>query len=241
MALAKLSKIVILCVKYLYSEVKMKFTAMILSALLYLLTTPADSANIDCSEAYGKAAKCEQVTCSDKYKTFIGKWTGPFQSYSQELSTQEKPVFRPYQNEVTYSENDCLKNIANGDTFIIGRKTDTYTAFQGLPVKESKGMLITGRKVDGSPFLKTFDSENGFNEYDLVYQNNVANLSIWQLNISASVDGKSPEMRFTTIDSQDFLEARVHKRNVTVTMSMGPKQSPFWEGVVVKGFHSLQK
>lgn len=219
----------------------MKFPSAIFMVLVSLLTTPAFSASIDCSEAYGKAAQCEQVACNDKYKSFIGKWTGPFQSYSQELSTQATPVFRPYQNEVTYSETDCLKNIANGDTFIIGRKTDTYSAFQGLPYKESKGMLITGRKVDGSPFLKTFDSENGFNEYDLVYQNNAANLSIWQLTIPASVDGKSPEMRFTTIDSQDFLETRLHKRNVTVTMSMGPKQSPVWENVIVKGFHSLQK
>lgn len=212
-----------------------------LFALSPLFTASAFAATVDCSEAYGKSAQCEQVVCNDKHKTFIGKWSGPFQSYSKELSTQEKTVFRPYQNEVTYSESDCLKNVANGDTFIVGRKTDIYPAFQGLPLKESKGMLITGRKFDGSPFLKTFDDENGFNEYDLVYQNNAANLSIWQLTIRASPEGKSPEMRFTTIDGQDFLEENFHKRNVTVTMSLGPKQSPYWEGLIVKGFHSLQR
>lgn len=220
----------------------MKFILVTLLALSSLLSSvSAIATSVDCSEAYGKSTQCEQITCNDKYKTFIGKWSGPFQSYTRELSTQEKTVFRPYQNEITYSENDCLKNVTNGDTFIIGRKTDIYPAFQGLPQKESKGMLITGRKVDGSPFLKTFDDENGFNEYNLVYQNNAANLSIWELTIPASADGKSPEMRFTTIDGQDFQEEVLHKRNVTVTMSIGSKQNPLWEGLIVKGFHSLQK
>lgn len=218
----------------------MKF-ALVTFALSSLFTASVFAATVDCSEAYGKSAQCEQVTCNDKYKTFIGKWAGPFESYTRELSTQEKTVFRPYHNEVNYNENDCLKNVANGDTFIIGRKNDIYSAFQGLPQKESKGMLITGRKVDGSPFLKTFDDVNGFNEYNLVYQNNAANLSIWELTIPASADGKSPEMRFTTIDGQDFMEEKMHKRNVTVTMSIGPKQSPIWENVIVTGFHSLQK
>lgn len=212
----------------------------ILFSLISLITTSAIANAVDCSEAYGKPAQCERTSCNEKYKTFIGKWSGPFQSYSQELSTQSNTVFRPFQNEVTYTESDCLKNISNGDTFIIGRRTDVYPAFQGLPSKVSKGMLITGRKADGSPFLKTSDEE-GFNEYSLIYQNNVANLSIWELTVPASSDGKSPEMRFTTVDGQDFLEDGSHKRNVTVTMSLGPIKTPFWEAVIVKGFHALQK
>lgn len=221
----------------------MKSAIIIFSILLSVsawVGTSAWANTIDCSEAYGKPAQCEQTACNEKYKTFIGKWSGPFQSYSQELSTQTTTVFRPFQNEVTYDEADCLKNISNGDTFIIGRRTDTYPAYQGLPAKTSKGMLITGRKSDGSPFLKTSD-EDGFNEYKLVYQNNTANLSIWELTVPASADGKSPEMRFTTIDGQDFLEDGSHKRNVTVTMSLGPKSAPFWEAVIVKGFHALKK
>lgn len=47
-------------------------------------------------------------------------------------------------------------------------------------------------------------------------------------------------MRFTTIDGQDFNENSGHKRNVTVTMSVGPKDSPYWEEVVAKGFHALK-
>jgi len=208
--------------------------------IFIIANTSAIAAAIDCSIAYGKAAQCERIACSKKYKSFIGKWTGTFQSYSQELSTESAVIFRPFQNEIIYDESDCLKNVVNGDTFIIGKRTDRYPAFQGLPSKVSKGLLITGSKSDGIPFLKTSDEE-GFNEYTLLYQNNAAVLSVWELVVPASTDGKTPEMRFTTVDGQDFLEQGNHKRNVTVTMSLGPKQNPVWEAVIVKGFHSLEK
>jgi hypothetical protein len=214
---------------------------IIITSFLASMFSTADAYTIDCSEAYNTETRCEIVTCPEKYKSFIGTWTGPFESYVQELSSEEKTVFRPYKNTITYSEDDCLMNIENGDTFIIGRKIDTYPPYLNLPNKESTGLLITGRKTDGTPFLRTNDQENGLYDYQLVYQNKAANMSIWQLTIPASADSESPELQFTTIDNQDFLETSAHKRNVTVTMSIGPVNEPFWSGIIVKGFHSLIK
>ena len=116
---------------------------------------------------------------------------------------------------------------------------DTYPAFQNLPAKEERGLLVTGRKTDGSPFLRTIDSENGLSDYKLEYQNKAVDLSIWSLTVPATQN--SPEMKFTTIDGQDFLEETIQKRNVTVTMTVGPSNAPFWEGVIVRGSHSLKK
>lgn len=99
----------------------------------------------------------------------------------------------------------------------------------------TNGLLITGKKADDSPFLRTVD-EDGYNDYTLVYQNAAANLSIWELHIPAA--GDNPEMTFTTVDGQDFSVTTAHKRNVTVTMKVGPADAPFWEGVIAYGSHT---
>jgi hypothetical protein len=193
---------------------------------------------VDCSEVYGgTATSCAVVECLDRHKPFLGSWTGPFQGYVRELSTQEANVFRPYQNTVTYSKDDCLKNETTGEQFIIGRRTDVYPAFRDLPTKTSTGLMITGRKSDGAPFFKTVD-QDGINSYTLAYRNVPAEMSIWELVIRGS--DNSPEMRLVTIDGQDFNETDSLNRNVTVTMSVGPRDAPVWEGVVAKGYHALQ-
>lgn len=211
---------------------------LLVTAILTTSQTHADATTVDCSEAYGnpkKSQKCEIVACNEKQKTYLGTWTGPFHAYSQELSSAEKNVYRPYDNQITYSEKDCLKNVESDDTFIIGRKTDTYPAYQNLPAKISKGLLIQGRR-GGYPFLRTID-ENGVNEYNLIYTNRTANTTAWSLAIEGT--NGNPDMFFTIIDAQDFSELTKHKRNVTVTMIVGPLSKPFWEGVVVAGHHTL--
>ncbi|MCM2281091.1 MAG: hypothetical protein NDI61_04520 [Bdellovibrionaceae bacterium] len=142
---------------------KLKSIAAV-AAILACHTVSA--AKIDCSEVYKASATCERVACDEKYQSFIGTWSGPFQAYSQELSTQKKSVYRGFQNTITYSEADCLKNVDNGDVFIVGRRTDAYAPIENLPAKTETGLLITGKKKDGSPFLRTVDSnvlffENG--------------------------------------------------------------------------------
>jgi hypothetical protein len=205
--------------------------------LIFTMDTTAFASEADCSQIYGANTKCKQVACSERQKEFIGTWSGAFQSYSQELSTKAQNIYRPFQNSVSYSENGCLKNLDNGDVFIVGHRIDTYPPFQSLPAATQSGLLITGTHADGSPFLKTVD-DNGNNDYQLVYRNTTASLAIWTLTIPAR-EG-SPEMRFTTIDGRDFTETAHNKRNVVVTMSIGPTNAPFWEAVVSSGSHTLQ-
>jgi hypothetical protein len=206
----------------------------ILGLFTVLLLAPVGNATpINCSNAYGgKEAICERVACDEKYLSFLGTWSGPFESYIRELST-----FRPYHNTITYAENDCLKNIYTGETFIIGRRTDFYPAFQDLAQKEMSGLMITGKKEDGTPFLRTVDEENGLLEYKLDHKDEAKNLSVWTLAMSATKE--SPEMKFTITDGQDFTEPSIHTRNVSVNLSIGPSNGPYWEGLIIKGYHSL--
>lgn len=230
----------VLCYRFIYKAqgVIIKVCIVIFGIALLLINPKAMADRVDCSEAYKARATCEQVTCSEKFRSFIGTWTGPFESYSEELSTTSQSVYRPIQNTVTYEERDCLRNLRNGDVFIIGRRTDFYPAFQYLPPKTEKGLLITGRRSNGSPFLKTIGTD-GNHSYKLVYQNKPANTSIWRRTIPASKDG--PEMTFTIIDGQDFNEAGAHKRNVVVTLTIGVEPSPIWQGLVSTGYHTLNK
>lgn len=206
--------------------------------LICFLTSTAFADSVDCTEAYGTKTpqSCAVVTCNAQQTTFLGTWSGPFQAYVRELSTAGKNVYRPFQNEVIYSAKDCLKNLNNGDTFIIGRRTDTYPAFQGLAAETKKGLMITGIKR-GSPFLRTVD-ENGVYDYNLIYRNRAANTTAWSLFIPAT--SSQPEIYFTIIDGQDFSEMSAHKRNVTITMTVAPLEKPIWEGVVSVGNHTLK-
>lgn len=199
-------------------------------------TKPATAADgADCSAAYGGSqASCEQVPCGDLYSTFLGTWSGQFSAYEQKKSVGGKTVFRPYRNTVTYTEADCLKNTGNGDTFIVGHLTDDYPAFEDLPAKTDHGLLITGRKGDGTPFLRTVGSQGSY-DYALVYRNTAAKLAIWKLSIPAS--GGNPAMTFTTIDGRDE-SASTETRDVTITMSIGPADAPMFESVIAYGSHT---
>lgn len=193
----------------------------------------------DCSEAYGQPATCKITGCNNRHKNFIGTWRGPFLSYSRELSTATNVVFRPFDNTVTYSEKDCLENIENHDIFIIGRRIDVYPEFKGLSAKKVSGLLITGKRNDGTLFLRTVDQENGVNEFKLEYRNTISGLTAWSFSVPQT--DNNPEMRFTTIDAQDQNQQNGLRMNVTVTMSIGAKDMPDWEGIVTKGYHSLIK
>lgn len=223
---------------------------------LSLLSAQWSFANeVDCSEAYGKPSQCVKIACAEKYQSFLGTWEGPFKAFDQEIGE-----FRPYANKVTYSEQDCLKNIETGDEFIIGRRTDVYPAYKGLQEKREEGLLITGKKNGHSdqPFLRTVSYickgvVERIDDYTLVFKNVPTDTSVWQLNFPASngspartvqcKGGKTinlpatqanSDMLFTTIDGRDMTAPEgVHKRLVSVTLAV-----PGWEGVVVIGYHS---
>ncbi|HEY1772090.1 MAG TPA: hypothetical protein VGH91_02730 [Gammaproteobacteria bacterium] len=195
-----------------------------------------DTGSADCSAAYGGAqARCEQVPCGDIYSTFLGTWSGEFQAYERSKSVGGKTVFRPYRNTISYAQSDCLKNTGNGETFIVGHQTDDYPVFEDLPAKTDHGLLITGRKADGTPFLRTVGKQGSY-DYALVYRNPAAKLAVWRLSIPAS--SGNPAMTFTTIDGKDFAVASGETRDVTVTMSVGPADAPMFQSVIAYGSHT---
>lgn len=195
----------------------------------------ATAASSDCSADYGQPASCVKVSCPQIYSDFIGTWSGQFYAYERKKSEGGKSVYRPYRNTTVYSPEDCLSNPMLGDTFIVGHQTDDYPAFEDLPGKVAAGLLITGRGVDGTPFLRTV-GKDGSHDFAQVYRNTAAKLVIWRLSMPAK-DG-NPPMTFTTIDARDYSVSAGATRDVTVTMSVGPADAPYWEGVIAHGSHS---
>lgn len=197
--------------------------------------TPDTQATVDCSAAYGGAsARCVPQACSALYRSFMGTWTGSFETYSRKLSTAGHDVYRPFHNAVHYAPGDCLSNPASGESFIVGHETDRYPAFRGLPAKVTHSLLITGRHRDGTPFLRTVNGTRVLN-YALAYHNAAAKLAIWQLaRYSAGGQG----MAVTVIDAKDFTRHGPPTREVTITLDLGPKDHPYWSGVLAYGSHT---
>lgn len=194
---------------------------------------------VDCADAYGgKATQCVRVPCDAKYQTFLGTWKGPFHAYVRELSKDGKTVFRPYENTTVYAAADCLKNPDAGETLIIGHMSDTYPEFSGLPGHTDHSLLITGTSSDGSPFLRIVDEKKRLSTYQMEYQNKAAGLAIWTLLIPAHES--SPDMMYSTIDGRDMTAEGLDRRNVTITLRVGPKTQTYFEGVVGYGFHVRQ-
>jgi hypothetical protein len=195
----------------------------------------AATATVDCSAAFGHAASCVVVPCGALYGSFLGTWSGEFHAYDRQKSIPGKDVYRPYRNSVAYTEADCLKDPQTGDTFIEGHQTDDYPAFQDLPAKVAHGLLISGRHTDGTPFLRAVGEHDHY-DYVLVYRNTAAKLAVWRLSVPAS--GGNPAMTFTTIDGRDFGATAGETRDVTVTLTVGPTDTPYWEGVIAYGSHT---
>lgn len=192
----------------------------------------------DCSADYGgKPATCVRVACDAKYRRFIGTWRGQFHAYVRKQSRPGHAVFRPYEESVAYAADECLRNTANGDVFIVGRESDAYPAFGKLPAKVEKNLLITGRHADGAPFLRTVRSDGAY-DYRLVFRDEAATLSIWRLRLPAA--NGQPPMTFTAVDGRDWNASSTHRRDVTVTMQVGPDETPYWRGVIAYGWHARQ-
>lgn len=205
------------------------------SALMLVEAQPL-LASVDCSEAYnGQAATCDQIECPIKFRTFLGTWSGPMESYDR-----VRKNFRPYTNSVTYSDADCLKNVANGETFIIGRKTDVYSAVIDMlgttiiPAETKTGLLITGTNALGLKFLRTVDAENGMINYDHVFTDEASETAIWTYDWPG--DASHSPMIFTVIDARDLTDKSAHKRLVTVSLT-----GPGWSTIGSKGYHTHRK
>lgn len=211
----------------------------ILFVALSLSPTLALAQQVDCSAAYGgKPTRCAPVPCGGDYQAFLGIWKGPFEAYSQELSKNGKTIFRPYETTVTYRPSDCLKNPAVGEIFIIGHVTDAYSAFSGLPAHTDRSLLIMGEGAAGARFLRTVDEKKSVSNFHLDYQNKAASLAAWSLSIPAN--GNAPEMEYSIIDGRDFVASGTNRRNVVITLRVGPKTQPYFDGMIAYGYHTLQ-
>jgi len=205
---------------------------------LCILPIAAAAQQVDCSEAYnGKPTQCTPIPCASRYQEFLGVWTGPFHAYVKELSKDGQSVFRPYQNTTTYKPSDCLQNPALNEVFIIGHMTDVYPAFSGLPARTEHSLLITGT-ANGSPCLRIVDNRKTSSNYRLVYRNQAASTAVWSLNLP-SHEG-SPEMEFSTIDGPDLTVPSGNRRNVIVTLRVGPGTQPYFDQVIAYGYHVRQ-
>jgi hypothetical protein len=210
-------------------------------ALTLLLGFPllVSAQTVDCSDAYGgKPTQCARVACEAKYQSFLGTWKGPFHAYVRELSKDGKTVFRPYENTTAYSAADCLKNADANETLMIGHMTDVYPEFSGLTGHAEHSLLITGTAADGSPFLRIIDQKKRLSTYQLEYQNKPASIAIWTLLIPGH--DSSPEMLYSTIDARDLTAEGSDRRNVTITLRVGPKGQAYFDGLVGYGFHVRQ-
>jgi hypothetical protein len=211
-------------------------------ALMLLIGMPifASAQAVDCSDAYGgKAAQCVRVPCDSKYQTFLGTWKGPFHAYVRELSKDGKSVFRPYDNTTVYAAADCLKNADAGETFIVGHMTDIYPEFSGLAGHTEHSLLVTGTSTDGSPFLRVVDEKKRLSNYQMEYQNKAAALAVWTLLIPGH--DSSPDMLYSTVDGRDLTAEGIDRRNVTITLRVGPKGQAYFDGVIGYGFHVRQQ
>lgn len=208
-------------------------TAILAFAILAASVLSAQAAG-PAADADGTSADTIKIACSDEERPFLGTWSGRFWSYVRDESTNGNSVYRPYDETVVYNEAGCRRDAQTGDTFIAGNETDRYPAFGTLPAKTSHSLLITGRKADGTPFLRTA-GDDGTYDYSLVYRNDSAKLAIWQLRLPASAKG--PEMTYTTIDGKDFSSSG-ETRDVTVTLAVGAPSKPFWQGVIAYGSHT---
>lgn len=195
----------------------------------------ATGQTVDCSAAYGGShATCHPVPCDGPYAEFAGAWRGPFMAYVREKSAPDKPVYRPYQNEVRY--DGCLVNSENGDFLAIGHRHDTFPAYQGLPAKEESGLIVIGHRADGTPFLRAINHAGHVDEFALTYRNTAAGFTIWTREVPAAAE--HPAMTITTIDGRDPASENPSRRDVVVTLAVGPPNHPMWSGVIARGTHT---
>jgi hypothetical protein len=196
-------------------------------------------ASVDCSAAYGgKNTSCVRVKCNKEYSSFLGTWKGTFHSYVRKQSSHGNPVYRPYQEVISYTKSNCMKNAQSGETFIIGLETSRYSKFHGLEATVKKDRLVFGKDADGTAFLRRVGNKGTYN-YTLAYKNGAAGLSIWKMSLPASHG--QPPMTFTTIDAKELTAAGKHKRNVAVTLKVGPANMPYWQGLITYGSHTRQE
>ena len=125
----------------------------------------------------------------------------------------------------------------NGDEFIFAEQEDTFPEFQMLKAQTKTSLLVTGTSLvvkdnvkEKQAFLKTWNSEWGLVDYVYVEKDESKNLSIWKKDFG---DG----MTMTILDGRDMSVKHLHKRHVTLMLSIKAEGFSF-EAPVTMGHHS---
>jgi hypothetical protein len=232
----------------------MQLFSLFLVSILSLSLHAQVGDKVDCSAAYyelNSRVTCEVVRCPEEYERFIGSWEGPFTTVDKTSGLK-----REYRNQVTYSTDDCLRNIDQkhsnlGDTLIIGRQIDIYPPLinEGKVISPDKielGLLITGRNFAGNPFLRTVNTSDKRNDYTLIRKEETTVTSIWSLfqkNGYCNEKGSCYDIRILTNDGKDMSYTQGHKRNVKITLEayVPGTGNKVFETELVSGFHILRK
>ncbi len=226
---------------------------ILLSALVTSVSYAHIGDQVDCSSAYydlSGRVTCEVVQCSKDYQTFLGSWEGPFTTVDK--ATGQK---RTYRNQVTYSADDCLKNVEKthagfGDTFIIGRQTDIFPTLvvdgkEVAPDKIELGLLITGRNSAGQPFLRTVNGSDKRTDYKLEKKDEQTITSVWSFfqKDGYCQDGKCYDIKIITSDGKDMSYTQGHKRDVKISLEAYEPgtQNKVYESELASGYHILRK
>src|SRR6476469_8032907 len=71
---------------------------LLFSGCAHVLPANPSTSDRTCDGSATEGSGCTVVACSEKYREFLGTWTGPFASWDRELA-----AFRPFENTVTYA------------------------------------------------------------------------------------------------------------------------------------------
>ncbi len=211
---------------------------VVIFACLFLSPDSLSRAWSDGTPPYpGGPTAYERVGVPERFKHLIGVWEGPFRAY--DLSSK---AFRPYQDRLTFSEDACFKvtgGMGAGDILLVGTLSDQYPEFRTpagdlLPPKSEAGYLVYGLKGGDSSqvFVRTVEGGSTAIDYAPEYALEAAEAFVYRAVVPA--EGGQPQMTFRLFGAQDPL-ADDDSRYFTITLTVGPDNHPFWQGIIVGG------
>jgi hypothetical protein len=179
----------------------------------------------------------DQVSVPAPFTRLIGVWEGPFRAYDLSIN-----AFRPYTDRLVFFADACFKVTSasgTGDILLVGTLSDAYPEFRTptgtvLPAKSENGFLIYGLKA-GDPnqvFIRTVRGGSTTTDYVPEYALEAARVFVYRAVVPA--EGGQPQLTFHIFGAQDPM-ADDDSRYFAITLTVGPDDSPFWQGIIVGG------
>ena len=185
----------------------------------------ASADSVDCSEAYGgKPMRCERVTCDAKFSPSSASGRAPFRRTSRTCPKTARPCSGRTTDTTTIHGRRLPQGVR------LRRELHHRTDDQRVPgVLRSTGAYRSqladhGRECRREPVPADRRRAQQVSTFRLDYKNAPASLAIWSLVVPSH--DHAPEMEYTTIDGRDLTATGVDRRNVTITLRVGPKATP---------------